>query len=191
MSMVAHADIYIDDQQQDAILLSNIASTANQTVLIAEYVAKPASNLKALDLKTLDPSTKSKYDQFHSIVRRAAEKTALPPALIHAVIKVESNYNGKASSKKGAKGLMQLMPATAKQFSVNDVADADQNVLAGSRYLKKLYTQFDGDLTLTLAAYNAGPASVIRYGAKIPPYRETAHYVPKVLSYYQQFKNLD
>ena len=117
----------------------------------------------------------------------AAKATTIDPALIHAVITVESKHNAKASSVKGAYGLMQLMPATAQRFNVRDKQNTKQNILAGAQYLRELLTAFNGDLNLSLAAYNAGPGAVHKYGGRIPPYKETLEYVPKVLRYYRQY----
>lgn len=109
----------------------------------------------------------------------------LDPALIRAVIQVESNFNRKAISPKGAQGLMQLMPATVWRFSVGDVYDPHENIGAGARYLRQLLDLFRGDLTLALAAYNAGENAVRRYKG-VPPYAETRDYVTKVLSLYRR-----
>ena len=114
------------------------------------------------------------------LVERARQATGLPAELIYAVIQQESAWNPNAVSSKGAKGLMQLMDETARELGVRNVFDPLENVLAGSRYLKKLFDEFD-DMTLALAAYNAGPGAVRKYGNQIPPYRETQEYVKKVM----------
>jgi soluble lytic murein transglycosylase-like protein len=119
-------------------------------------------------------------------VDEAARTAEVDAALVHAVIAVESRYNPKAISKKGASGLMQLMPDTAKRYGVADVFDPAQNIRAGALYLRDLLRMFDKDLKLALAAYNAGEHVVARYGNRIPPYRETEAYVPKVLAYYKK-----
>lgn len=118
------------------------------------------------------------------------EKTALAhqvnSALIQAVVEVESAYHAKARSKKGAQGLMQLMPATATRFGVNDPLNPLQNVEGGAKYLRYLLNLYDNDLTLTLAAYNAGEQAVLKYGNRVPPYKETMQYVPKVINKYKK-----
>jgi len=112
-------------------------------------------------------------------VRRIAADQQLPPELIHSVIKVESNYNPKAVSPKGAQGLMQLIPATARRFGVQDAFNPVDNIQGGARYLKYLLDLHNGDYTLALAAYNAGEGAVARYGT-VPPYPETQNYVQSV-----------
>jgi soluble lytic murein transglycosylase-like protein len=119
-------------------------------------------------------------------VASAAADTGLPEGLLHAVIKAESNYDADAVSHKGAVGLMQLMPDTARRFGVLDARDPAANVLGGARYLKSLLAMFDADLALALAAYNAGPAAVLRSGRAVPPYGETQRYVPRVLEFYRR-----
>jgi hypothetical protein len=131
------------------------------------------------------PMRREAYQQH---VRGAAEKYKLPEALIHAVIAVESNGNPKALSDKGAMGLMQLMPATARELYVADAWDPAQNIEGGTRYLRLLANQYAGDLVKTLAAYNAGPDAVRRAGEAVPDIPETREYVRKVVALYQAFK---
>jgi len=113
-------------------------------------------------------------------VGRIARQNQLSPRLVHSVIQVESNYNPKAVSSKGAQGLMQLIPATARRFGVSDVFDPADNIQGGARYLKYLLGLYKGDEALALAAYNAGEGAVSRYGG-VPPFPETQDYVAKVL----------
>jgi soluble lytic murein transglycosylase-like protein len=127
---------------------------------------------------------------YQSFIQEASAVYHLPKELIHAVISVESNYNPNAVSPKGARGLMQLMPATAKRFGSNNSADPRQNILTGSRYLRWLLDFFDEDVELAIAAYNAGEAAVVQAGNKIPRFAETQRYVPKVLSIYKKAKPL-
>ena len=125
---------------------------------------------------------------FSGHILAAAKATKVDAALIHAVISVESGYNPSARSRAGAVGLMQLMPGTAKRYGVKNRLDPGQNIHGGARYLRDLKLQFADNLQLVLAAYNAGEGAVLRFGGRIPPYRETAVYVPKVLSTYKKFR---
>ena len=121
-------------------------------------------------------------------ISRAARRQQLDPALVHAVITVESRYNASAVSPKGAMGLMQLMPETADRFGVRDRRVAADNVRGGVAYLRFLVDLFAGNLELALAAYNAGENAVIKNGNRIPPYPETMDYVPKVLNEYKRLR---
>jgi soluble lytic murein transglycosylase-like protein len=125
---------------------------------------------------------------YRDVIKNAGQQAGLEPALLHAVISVESGYNAKAVSRRGASGLMQLMPETARRYGVTDLFDPAANVRAGARYLADLLNMFDNDLKLALAAYNAGEAAVLKFGKRIPPYRETAEYVPKVVDFYRRFQ---
>lgn len=121
-------------------------------------------------------------------VKVAAQDNGLETALLHAVIMTESNYNTRAISPKGAQGLMQLMPFTAKRFGVNNAYDPSQNIQGGARYLSYLLKLFKNDFSLAVAAYNAGEEAVIQHGNKIPPYRETVNYVGKVMGIYKKLR---
>lgn len=125
-------------------------------------------------------------ERYAPLVAQAAADTGLPEDLLHAVIQAESNYNHLAVSPKGATGLMQLMPETARQYGVADAREPATNLMAGARYLRDLLAQFNNDLPIALAAYNAGPKAVQKNGNAIPPYAETRRYVPKVLDLYQR-----
>ena len=118
-------------------------------------------------------------------IEQSAFNNQIESELIHAVMHVESAYKVHAQSHKGAQGLMQLMPATASRLGVKNSYDPAQNIEGGAKYLRELLTLFNNDVTLAIAAYNAGENAVIRYGNKIPPYKETQVYVPKVLNIYK------
>ena len=123
------------------------------------------------------PGRRSPYD---SLIGEHAGLNAIRPELVKAVVHAESNFNPGAQSPKGAAGLMQLMPATARQFGVSNPFDPSENIRAGTAYLRQLLDRYGDNETLALAAYNAGPGAVDRYGRTIPPYRETRQYVSKV-----------
>jgi soluble lytic murein transglycosylase-like protein len=127
---------------------------------------------------------------FAKLIEIAANEAALDPALVHAVISVESGYNATARSPKGALGLMQVLPETALRYGIRNAAKSPAaNLRAGTLYLKDLMLMFDRRLDLVLAAYNAGEGAVIRYGERIPPFRETRQYVPAVLARYREWRD--
>ena len=130
----------------------------------------------------------AKAGQYDSIIERAALAAAVEPNLLRAVIVVESGFNSRAVSKRGAMGLMQLMPATATRYGAANPFDPHDNVHAGAQYLKFLIDRFGQDLRLALAAYNAGENAVDRNGGQIPPFTETMAYVPRVMRIYQMLK---
>ncbi len=125
---------------------------------------------------------------FDRIIQNAADAFGVEFALIKAVIKAESDFNPRAVSTAGAMGLMQIMPANLKSFKLSDPFNPEQNIQAGTRYLKQLIARYDKDLYLALAAYNAGPMAVDTYGS-IPPYKETRTYVDRVLRYYDRYSH--
>ena len=119
------------------------------------------------------------------IINEMARAHGVDAKLIHAVIRAESGYNANALSPKGAVGLMQLIPATAQRYGVQDSYDPAQNLAGGVRYLRDLLTMFNGNMELAIAGYNAGENAVVRAGNRIPPYPETMAYVPKVMGFYR------
>lgn len=124
---------------------------------------------------------------YHSIIIEAANRYQVDPAIVKAIIMAESSYNPKAVSKKGAKGLMQLMPKTAAELGVKDSFNPAYNINGGVQYYKKMLNQFNGDVKLALAAYNAGSRKVKQYQG-IPPFKATRYYIKKVFKYYQYYK---
>jgi soluble lytic murein transglycosylase-like protein len=122
-------------------------------------------------------------------ITAAASQAGLDPALVHALIQVESAYRADAVSEKGARGLMQLMPDTARRFGVADASEPRSNLLAGTRYLRHLLDRYDQRIDLALAAYNAGEGAVAQYAGNIPPYPETQRYVPAVLDRFNEWRS--
>jgi len=126
------------------------------------------------------------FDKYDEEIRQASRRYGVDYALVKAVVRAESNFNPQAISRAGAKGLMQLMPGTAKALGVNDSFHPADNIDGGVRYLSYLLGLFNGDLQLALAAYNAGEETVLRYNG-LPPYQETRTYVQRVLQYFQNY----
>lgn len=145
------------------------------------YVADSAAPNKPVERRM-------KLDRYHALVEKAAREHQLDRALLSAVIMVESGFDPNAVSRRGAVGLMQLMPATAQRYGITDPYDPAQNIQAGAKYLRYLMKKFNNDISLTLAAYNAGEATIQRYGNRLPPYQETIMYVPKVMDAYRRYQ---
>jgi soluble lytic murein transglycosylase-like protein len=150
--------------------------------------AKEPDPVSAIVGESTRPLPKAARKKYHPDVVAAARTYELEPALIHAVISAESGYNPVARSPKGATGLMQLMPATAQRYGVQNPLDPKQNIKGGAAYLRDLLKLFGNNLQLAIAAYNAGEGAVMQHGFRIPPYPETMQYVPKVMSYYRRYK---
>ena len=129
-----------------------------------------------------------KERRFHPIIIQEAKRYKVDPCLVKAIIMAESGYNPKAISKRGAKGLMQLMPSTAEALGVEDIFNPEQNISGGIRYFKQLVKRFDGNVKLALAAYNAGSQKVRHYQG-IPPFKSTKYYIQKVFKYYELYKD--
>lgn len=132
--------------------------------------------------------TRISLGEFDDYIDEAAVRYKMPPALVRAVMHAESAFNPNAISVVGASGLMQLMPGTAREMYVKDIFDPKDNIEGGVRYLRVLANEFDGDMVKMVAAYNAGPEAVKKYGGQVPPYAETQAYVRKVISLYFQYK---
>jgi Rod binding domain-containing protein len=150
----------------------------------------PAPSEKRIEQKPegAKPSHTEALGEFESIIEEAASKHGVDPSLIKALIMSESSGNTMAESDSSAKGLMQLMDTTAAELGVKDVWDPRQNIMGGTQYLRTLIDRFDGDLTLALASYNAGPGAVARYGG-VPPFKETRSYIERVNQLLEHFKS--
>lgn len=182
-SLSGYADIYKYVDKHGRVILTDTPKHSGYKQLVKTWKgweeAKVPKNFNwAKNQKKFDPT-----------IRTVAKTYKLPHTLLHAVITAESSYNPDAVSKAGAVGLMQLMPETAKQYGVSNRRDPRQNIYGGSRYLRYLLKLFKNDLSLALAAYNAGEGTVKRYGNKIPPYKETRNYVKKVIKYYKKYRS--
>ncbi|UVM53596.1 lytic transglycosylase domain-containing protein [Pseudomonas sp. B21-012] len=176
----AQADVYISIKADGSYVLSNVHRPGRTYQRVISEAVSLASN--GPQLITGMP--------YAEVVAAAAQANDLPAALLHAVIQAESRYDPNARSTSGAAGLMQLMPDTAKEMGVKNVLDPAANVQGGARYLKRMLTLFDNDITLAVAAYNAGPDAVLRRGRVVPPFAETQRYVPKVLRQYRRLQGL-
>jgi soluble lytic murein transglycosylase-like protein len=177
----ARADIFAFTDSNGVTHFSNVPSDARYQLLISEPSQTAAS---APPRKQIDWLARSaKYDL---AIAGASKANTVQAALVRAVIAVESGFNPRAVSKRGAVGLMQLLPATARRYGVKDIYDPEQNIRAGTHYLSDLLIRFDSNLELALAAYNAGEEAVERYGRHIPPFAETLNYVPNVMRVYQR-----
>jgi len=174
----AVADIYKFIDKNGLVHLSDRRIDSNYKLLVRTKSRSARINLGAF------PANRKK---FTPLIEEQAERYRLDADLVHAVVMMESAYDPRAVSSKGAVGLMQLMPGTASRYGVDDRENPTQNLNGGVRYLRDLLLQFRS-VSLALAAYNAGEGAVMRYGRKIPPYPETQRYVWKVLSHYRELK---
>lgn len=181
----AHADIYGYTDDSGTLVLSDIKHDNRYALLLQTEIARNPSLAIPVAGGRINWENQKRYA---SLVAQAARTYQLDEALLHAVISTESGYEPRAVSRKGAIGLMQVLPATGRRFGVTNLQDPLQNVEAGARYLRQLLGQFNNDLQLVLAAYNAGENAVLRHGKRIPPYRETQQYVPRVLALYKKFQ---
>lgn len=191
VALPVQADIYKAVAADGSVTFTNVYRPGRGyvRVLRTPKPARPAAPAPAAARRPLPAAPAPAGLPYASLVAAAAATHQLPEALLHAVIRTESNYNPLAISGRGAIGLMQLMPDTARELGVADPWDPAANIHGGARYLKRLLHLFDNDLPLALAAYNAGPAAVLRQGRAIPPYAETRQYVPRVIERYRHLQN--
>jgi soluble lytic murein transglycosylase-like protein len=171
--------LFLKERRTDALALRNLRTPGDARLR--------APGGRDLELRAYEnPLLAAK--PYQEDVLEAAKEHKLDPALVHAVIAAESNYNPNAVSVKGAIGLMQVMPDTGRRYGVREkeLRQPRQNIHTGARYLADLIRLFDGDVKLALASYNAGENVILRFGRQIPPYAETQAYVPRVLRFYDQ-----
>jgi soluble lytic murein transglycosylase len=169
------ADIYVYRDSNGILHFSNAPNSTKYRPYMSESYPNPLSVLTDVD-----------YDD---VITEAANENDLPFHLLKALIHVESYFDPYAVSKKGALGLMQIMPENLETLDIDHPFDPRENVMGGASYLKNMLKRFDGKLELALAAYNAGPSAVEKYSA-IPPYRETQEYVKKVLQLFKRYKSI-
>jgi soluble lytic murein transglycosylase-like protein len=170
----ARADIYMYVDKSGVVHFTNVPASDKYKLFIKELPARVKRNFNTAE-----------YDH---IIRKAEEKYDVDFSLIKAVIQAESNFDPEAVSKKGAKGLMQIMPGNFQSLAVQDPFNPAQNIMGGVKYLQELLKRYENKLPLVLAAYNAGPEAVDQY-REIPPFEETQNYVRKVMRLYKQFKD--
>ena len=190
---IAAASLLLGVTVSDGVRADIYQSEGADGVLSFSSNRAPGSRLVAKD-RSLSASpfmpqdtNPERFHRYDAAILEAATLYQIPVELIRAVTKVESDFDPRAVSRANACGLMQLIPSTAERMMVRDIFDPRQNILGGTRYLRILANTFNGDIQLTVAAYNAGEGAVMRHGG-IPPYEETQAYVAKVLSYYRQYR---
>jgi soluble lytic murein transglycosylase-like protein len=181
----AFADIYTFKDEHGVVHFTNIAGLDKRYRLLR----KEGSDARPAAASALHAPSEADVRRYSPIIETAAKAYGVETALVHAVISAESGYNPAALSKAGARGIMQLMPDTARRYGVQNIMDPVQNIHGGVRYLHDLLAMFNGNLELAIAAYNAGENAVARHGNKVPPYSETVAYVPKVLGFYHKFQS--
>ena len=183
----ALADIFMFKDERGVVHFTNIPNGDKRFKMVRKEDTT-SEYARAAGMPQYALPTAELIRRYSTIIDNASKSHGVDAALVHAVITAESGYNPAAVSRAGARGLMQLMPETAKRMGVQNIMDPTDNIHGGVKYLRELLTMFNGNKELALAAYNAGENAVIRAGNRVPPYAETVNYVPKVLGYYSKFK---
>jgi soluble lytic murein transglycosylase-like protein len=192
LSPAVHADIYKYTDENGVICFTDAPFGKKTEKVLKERTSDLRTESRSLPRtspKRLPASASAGPVDYTAYVHEAASKYEIEPELIRAVIKAESNGDHRAVSRKGAMGLMQLMPQTANDMNVSNPFNPEENIEGGTRYLRYLLEKFNGDITLALAAYNAGPQTVEKYG-NVPPISETIQYVKKVFAFYRGRRNV-
>jgi len=185
---VAHGDIYSYTDSEGVIHFTNKPGGDARFKL---YIRGSGGNGAAKGITPFLPQDKdvARFTRYDEHIRQACGLYQIPEGLVRSIMKGESDYDPRAVSVSGARGLMQLMPDTAERMQVKDIDDPRENVFGGVRLLRILANYFNGDLVLTIAAYNAGPDAVMRAGG-VPPIQQTRDYVAKVTQYYRRYRSL-
>jgi soluble lytic murein transglycosylase-like protein len=186
----AQAEIYTYTDSRGVSHFSNVPDNKQYRLIVATQSVGGGSAMGTTSDRPAQVASVADRKRFAPLVEEAARDYQVDSALLHAVITAESGYNPNAISKKGAAGLMQLMPDTAKRYGVGNSFDPAQNVRGGAQYLRDLLKMFDNNLELAVAAYNAGEKAVMNNGNRIPPYRETLAYVPKVMKLHKKYQSI-
>ena len=188
LPLTAAADIYQYVDADGVVHFTNKPGNPNAKLYLRAPNASPTPRPGVTPFSPQDRDL-SRFTRFDEHIRQAAALYQIPEQLVRAVIKVESDYDPRAVSYAGARGLMQLMPETAERMQVKDIHDPRENIFGGVRYLRVLANMFNGNLELTVAAYNAGEQAVINHRG-IPPYAQTRDYVVKVIKYYRRYRTI-
>ena len=187
---ISGLDIAIRRMQSIEKQFATISDAANSSVSGFQNILDAKIEKASSQDKVFQNNNKSNKAEIDNLIEKYSNKNGLDKDFVKALVKQESGFNPNATSKCGAMGLMQLMPATAQGLGVSNAYDIEQNIAGGTKYLKSMIDRFDGNEKLALAAYNAGPNAVNKYGG-IPPYQETQNYVKNVLKIYENYKTTD
>jgi soluble lytic murein transglycosylase-like protein len=188
---IASADIYSYTDAEGVIHFANKKGSDARYKLYLHSNDSPKKSTAFLGGFPVPPSDRdvTRYSRYDEWIRSAGTLYQIPEQLVRAIIRCESDYDPRAVSVAGARGLMQLMPETAERMQVRDIDDPRENIFGGTRLLRILANEFNGDLELTVAAYNAGDGAVIRFGG-IPPFEQTQDYVVNVTRYYRRYRSI-